>query len=576
MLKLKKFLSYYRPYKGLFTAVLISSVFVAALALILPIMVRYITGTLLESGDEDVLINIIRIGIAMLVIVCAQTFFGIFYDYKGHDVGAKMERDMRKELFEHYQKMSLSFYDNEQIGHLMSRLSNDLHDLSEMLHHTPENIVMYGTQFLGSLIILFVINWQLASIICVLLILMIFYAIPFYHKMNRGLKKNRAIIGEVNNFVQENLSGIRVVKSFASEQAEIAKFDQENERYYHSRRKIYKYESAFYQPIEFFFQPLITITIVIVGSIWIYSGNLAITDLLIFVMYANYLTAPIPSLAFMISQAQTGLINYSRFREMMEIMPEIQDAEDAISLEVTKGEVCFDAVVFRYQNEGENVLRQINLNIKAGETVAIVGPSGIGKTTLCALIPRFYDVNEGAITIDGMDVRHVTQESLRKQIGIVRQETFLFAGTVLENILYGKPNASEAEAIEAAKNANAHDFIMSLPNGYHTDIGQRGVRLSGGQQQRLSIARVFLKNPPILIFDEATSALDYESEQAVMASLGKLTQDRTTFIIAHRLSTVSKADRILVMKDGCIVEEGTHEALCEMDSEYAKLYQLQM
>jgi len=575
LLKWKNFLSYYRPYKGLFIAVLISSVFVAALALILPIMVRYITGTLLESGDENILGEIIRIGAAMLAIVCAQTFFGIFYDYKGHDVGAKMERDMRKELFEHYQKMSLSFYDNEKIGHLMSRLSNDLHDLAEMLHHTPENIVMYGTQFLGSLIILFIINWQLTLIICILLAVMIIYAIPFYHKMNRGFKENRAIIGEVNNLVQENLSGIRVVKSFAAEASEGAKFNQENERYYRSRRDIYKYESFFYQPIEFFFQPLITITIVIVGSIWIYTGSLAITDLLIFVMYANYLTAPIPSLAFMINQAQTGLINYSRFREMMEIVPDVQDDEDAKPLIVSDGEVSFNEMAFRYQNDGENVLRHINLNIAAGETVAIVGRSGIGKTTLCSLIPRFYDVNEGHITIDGTDIRRVTQDSLRKQIGIVRQETFLFAGTVIENILYGKPDASEEEVIEAARNANAHDFIMNLPDGYYTDIGQRGVRLSGGQQQRISIARVFLKNPPILIFDEAMSALDYENEQIVMESLQELTKGRTTFIIAHRLSTISKADRILVMEDGCIVEEGTHEALCKANGEYAKLYQLQ-
>lgn len=576
MSKLKKFLSYYRPYKWLFTAIMISSLLVAVLALIMPILVRHITGSLLESGAEYVMNDIVRIGIAMLVIALVQTGFSIVHDYRGHDIGAKIQRDMRKELFGHYQKLPLSFYDNQKIGHLMSRLSNDLYDLSEMLHHTPENIMMYGTQFLGSLIVLFVINWQLTLILCIPLLLMVMYTFPFYHKLRKVHKENRAIMDNVNDYIQENLSGIRVVKSFASEQEEMAKFNQENERHYQSLRKISKYDGFNYSPIQFFFQPLITITIVIVGSIWIYLGHLNMPDLLIFIMFANYLTAPLPNLAFMVDQAQTGFISYNRFREIMDIVPEIQDAEGAVDLKVVNGEICFNKVTFRYQNEGENVLRHIDLNIKSGETVAIVGRSGIGKTTLCSLIPRFYDVNEGTITIDGMDIRHVTQESLRKQIGIVRQETFLFAGTVMENILYGKQDATEAEAIEAAKKANAHDFIMGLPEGYHTEIGQRGVRLSGGQQQRISIARVFLKNPPILIFDEATSALDYENEQIVMESLRKLTEGRTTFIIAHRLSTVSKADRILVIEDGSIVEEGTHEALCEKNGEYAKLYQLQM
>ena len=552
--------------------VLFSSMMVAALALVLPILVRHITGNLLESGSDDILWDIIRVGAAMLAIIIAQTIFAIIYDYKGHDVGAKMERDMRKELFEHYQKLSFGFYDNNKVGGLMSRLSNDLNGLAEMLHHTPENIAMYGTQFLGSLIILFVINWRLTLVICVLLVLMILYSFPFYKKMQKVKKENYEIMADVNSFVHENLSGIRVVKSFAAEKIETTKFAKENARHYESNRGIYKYESFNYEPVGFFFQPLITIAIVVAGSIWITTGDLAAADLLIFIMFAAYLTAPIPNLAFMVQQVQEGLIGYRRFREIIDTVPDIRDAENAIRLENIKGELRFDNVAFRYSDDGDNILNLVNISVKSGETVAIVGRSGIGKTTLCSLIPRFYDVCEGSITIDGQDIRAITQESLRKNIGIVRQETFLFAGTIMENILYGKEGATEKEAIMAAKNAKAHEFITALPNGYQTDIGQRGIKLSGGQQQRISIARVFLKNPPILIFDEATSALDYESEQAVMESLTNLTLGRTTFIIAHRLSTIYNADRIIVMGDGCIAEQGTHAELCVAGGEYARLY----
>ena len=516
--------------------------------------------------------EIIRAGAVMLAIIVVQTGFAVFYAYKGHDMGAKIERDMRGELFGQYQKLPFSFYDNQKVGQLMSRLSNDLNGLSEMMHHTPENIVMHGTQFIGSLIILFVINWRLALIICVPLVLMTAYSFPFYRKMQRVKKKNREILGDVNGFVQENLSGIKVVKSFANEKIETIKFAEQNDKFYKSHKQIYKYEAFNFEPIQFFFQPLITIFIVAAGGIWITRDALALSDLLVFIMYAAYLTAPIPQLAFMVEQVQDGLIGYGRFREIMDIVPDIQDPKDAVPLESVKGDVRFADAAFRYSADGEFVLNHVNLDVNSGETIAIVGRSGIGKTTLCSLIPRFYDVSMGSISIDGRDIRGITLESLRRQIGVVRQETFLFAGTIMENILYGSLEASEQDVIEAAKKANAHDFIMNMPDGYQTDIGHRGVKLSGGQQQRISIARVFLKNPPILIFDEATSSLDYESEKAVMESLAVLAKGRTAFIIAHRLSTIQNADRIIVLEKDGIAEQGTHRELCAANGVYAHLY----
>jgi ATP-binding cassette subfamily B protein len=454
----------------------------------------------------------------------------------------------------------------------MSHLTNDLFSLSEVYHHVPEMVLIYLIQFIGSIMILLHINWRLAALIFAILLVVALYATVFYKKLQTAYKTNLERIAGVNAAAEENLSGIRVVKSFANEDAEMAKFSIESKRFYDSRADIYKNESLFFSVVEYFFTPLITVAIVVAGGIWIAGGKLEIANLLVFIMYAAYLTGPVPKLAGLIPFYQSGFTGFVRFREIMDIIPEITDSIDAAELNVAGGRVEFENVTFRYSEGHEYVLHNVNLEVQPGETVAIVGRSGIGKSTLCSLIPRLYEASEGAIRIDGVCVRDVTLNSLRKQIGIVRQETFLFAGTVMENILYGKPGATDGEAIEAAKMANAHEFIAGLPNGYATDIGQRGVKLSGGQQQRLSIARAFLKNPPILIFDEATSSLDMESERAVMESLNALAEGRTAFIIAHRLSTVRSADRIIVLADDGITEQGRHDELMARGGVYSKLY----
>lgn len=574
--KLKKFFSYYKPYKKLFVADLTSSIMVAVLGLALPLCVRYITNDILQLGvTTNVLPQILCMGALMIVIIIAKTGFGLFYDYKGHDMGAKIERDLRKELFEHYQKLPFEFYDNKNTGELMSRLTNDLLNLSEVYHHVPEMILINFIQIIGSVTILLCINWKLALIVFAILPVIAVYAVIFYKKLQKAYRVNREHIADINAAVQDNLSGIRIVKTFANEETEIKKFAVANTRYYSSRSGIYKSEALLYSAVEHFFTPLITVVIAVAGGIWISGGSLDIANLLMFIMYASYLTGPIPALASAIPFYQQGWSGYNRFREIMDTGCSICDAENAAELSVSEGRVEFENVTFRYSAEHEYILRNISFNVQPGETIAIVGRSGIGKSTLCSLISRFYDVSEGSIYIDGIDIRNVTQKSLRRQIGVVRQETFLFSGTVMENILYGKPDATKAEAVEAAKKANAHAFIMELPDKYDTNIGQRGVKLSGGQQQRLSIARVFLKNSPILIFDEATSSLDYESEKAVMESLKALSKGRTSFIIAHRLSTVKNADRIIVLTDNGIAEQGTHEQLYAMNGVYTKLYNSQ-
>ena len=540
-----RFLSYYKQHRGLFAVLMFASIVTAAMSLALPLCVRHITDNILASGTHDVLPAILRTGALMAAIIIAQTLAGIFIDWRGHIMGAKIECSLRAELFAHYQKLPFSFYDGKNTGELMSRLTNDLFSISEVYHHVPAMALTYLIQLTGSIIILLHINWRLAILIFAVLLAMAAYSVVFYKKLQLSYKENQERMADVNAAAGENLSGIRVVKSFASEDTELKKFAVQNNRFLDSRAEIYKSESLLLSVVEYFFTPLIMVVIIVAGGIWIARGQLEISSLLVFVMYTAYLTSPVPKLAEMIPFFQSGFVGFVRFREIMDTVPDITDAEHATELQVTHGHVQFEHVTFRYSEGHDYVLRNVNLEAHPGETITIAGRSGIGKTTLCSLIPRFYEATSGTIRIDGVDVRDVTLSSLRRQIGIVRQETFLFAGTVLENIMYGNPNATEDMAIEAAKRANAHDFIMQLPDGYRADIGQRGVKLSGGQQQRLSIARVFLKNPPIVIFDEATSSLDTENEKIVMESLNALAKERTTFIITHRGSIAENADQIV-------------------------------
>lgn len=571
----RKFISYYKPYLGLFSTDMICAVIASAATLAIPLCIRYITTNLLELGSESALNQIYLIGGLMLALVAIYTACHAFIDYQGHMMGALMERDMRNELFEHYQKLSFKFYDEHKTGQLMTRISNDTFDLAELFHHGPEDIVIAMLNFIGAFVILMAINVKLALIAFVFIPVMGIYGFYFSKKMYAALRKSSDRIGDINAQVEDTLAGIRVVKSFTNEEVEKRKFHYENDRFLYSRRKGYKAEAYFYDGLRAFTQ-LMTITVVIFGAVSIVKGTIDLSDLLTFLLYIVILIEPIQRLGNFIRLYQEGITGFNRFMEVLEVEPDIADAINASDLTHLHGDIEFKNVSFKYKEDYDHVLKNISLKINVGEYVALVGPSGVGKTTLCSLIPRFYEVNEGKILVDSKDIKELKAASLRNHIGLVQQDVYLFSGTVLDNIRYGKPDATEEEIIEAAKQANAHDFIMSLPNGYSTDIGQRGVKLSGGQKQRLSIARVFLKNPPIIIFDEATSALDNESERAVQNSLEKLIKNRTTLVIAHRLSTVRNAKRILVLTDNGIEEQGTHEELIARDGTYANLYNMQL
>lgn len=570
----KKFLSYYKPYLKLFLTILTCGFFVSVLSLLFPLLVRYITKNVLE-GDLSIALNkVYWVGGLMLVLTAIQNIGNYFVDYKGHELGARMESDLRGELFEHMQKLSFSFFDKEKTGQLMSRITNDLLLLSELYHHGPEDYLKYLVRFIGAFVILFFINAPLTIVVFSFLPFLGIFSLYFNKIENRALIRNKERIGDVNAQVEDSLAGNRVVKSFANERLEVEKFNRENKRFLESRITFYKTEANFYNGIQTFIQ-LIMIAVIIFGSSSIVKNTLDLADLITFLLYINFMLEPIQKMAHMSTQFQEGITGFQRFMEIINLNPAIENKPNAVTLREVRGEIEFRHVQFRYENHLEVVLENMSLKIKPGEYVALVGPSGAGKTTFCSLIPRFYDVTDGEVMLDGVDVRNIDLNSLRKNIGIVQQDVYLFSGTVMDNIRYGRPTATEEEIITAARGANAHDFIMNLPNGYHSEIGQRGVRLSGGQKQRLSIARVFLKDPPVLIFDEATSALDNESESTIKESLEKLAKGRTTIVIAHRLSTIRNAQRIVVLTEEGIVEEGTHDALLAKGGAYSHLYSKQ-
>ena len=570
---LKKMMGYYKPYLKIFWADMFFATLSAAVALTIPLVVRYVTSTLIYLPADEIIRRITYIGIGLVVLLAIDCYSRFFIGNYGHVMGAKMEYDMRAELFGHMQKLSFSFYDDAKVGQLMSRITSDLFDITELLHHGPENIILSVLKIAGAFVILVNINGWLALAAFAVLPFMFAFALILNKKMRRAFRNNRIKIADINAQIEDNLSGIRVVKSFANEDIENEKFRVGNDGFLAAKKNSYHYMGSFQAGVGVF-TTMIQVSVILVGTVLIAYGRVDMTDLVTFLLYIGVFTDPIRTLVDFTEQFQNGYTGFERFQEIMNIRPDIEDAPDATPIGKVKGEIEFDNVSFQYKDNQENVLNHINLKVPAGAYMALVGSSGAGKTTLCSLIPRFYDVTGGRIMIDGKDIRSVTLKSLRDQIGMVQQDVYLFAGTIFENIQYGKPGATREEVIEAAKNANAHEFIMAFPDGYDTDIGQRGIKLSGGQKQRLSIARVFLKNPPILIFDEATSALDNESEKVVQDSLEKLAKNRTTFVIAHRLTTIQNAEKILVLTEDGIAESGTHEELLAQGGLYEKLYHM--
>ncbi|SFR83996.1 ABC transporter ATP-binding protein [Anaeromicropila populeti] len=568
----KKFFSFYKPYMGLFLLDMFCAFIVAGITLVNPLIIRYITNTVLpDYNSNDAVTIIARLGLIMLGLAVIQFVCNYFVTYKGHMMGAYMEYDMRNELFEHYQKLSFNFYDNQKTGQLMSRITNDLFDITELCHHGPEDVVISFIKITGAFVILLNVNPWLTLVVFAFIPIMVLFAMFIRKKMHAAFKRNRERVAEINAQVEDNLSGIRVVKSFANEELEIEHFKMGNDRFVNSKRSSYLNMANFHAGLGFFIS-LLNIAVIIGGAAFISKDTINMADLITFLLYINNLIEPVQKLINFTEQFQNGITGFNRFMDILEIEPDIIDSKGAIELVNPKGDIEFSDVAFKYQDTINEVFRNINLKVKAGEYMALVGSSGVGKTTMCSLIPRFYETTSGEIKIDGINIRDIQLKSLRKNIGVVQQDVYLFAGTVIDNIRYGKLEATREQVIEAAKNANAHDFIMELPDGYDTYIGQRGIKLSGGQKQRLSIARVFLKDPSILIFDEATSALDNESEKIVQESLEKLAKNRTTFVIAHRLTTIRNAKHIIVLTEDGIKEQGTHEELLKKGGIYSKLY----
>lgn len=569
---LKRMISYYKPYKAVFFKDMFFAMLSALIALTIPLVVRYVTSTVIYMETDKAWNMILLITVSMTILVLIQAYCNYYIANYGHVMGARMEYDMRRDIFAHYQKLSFSFYDNQKVGQLMSRITSDLFDITELLHHGPENIVISVIKIAGAFIILFNISGYLTLAAFILVPLMLIYAYFFNKRMKAAFRQNRIKIADINAQIEDNLSGIRVVKSFANERAEREKFKNGNDRFLEAKKNSYKYMGG-YQAGLTAFTTMINVCVIVAGGICVTKNIINVTDMVTFLLYINVFTEPVKTLVDFTEQFQNGYSGFERFMEILNIEPDIKDSESAKAYDDIAGDVEFDNVCFSY-NEGTDVLKNVSFKTTAGSYTALVGPSGAGKSTLCSLIPRFYDVDSGRILIDGHDIRDITLKSLRENIGVVQQDVYLFAGTIFDNIAYGRFDASYDDVIEAAKKANAHEFIMSLPDEYNTDIGQRGVKLSGGQKQRISIARVFLKNPSILIFDEATSALDNESERIVQESLEKLAENRTTFVIAHRLSTIRNAKNIMVLTEDGIAEQGSHNELIEKDGIYKKLYDI--
>lgn len=565
---LKKFIPYYSPYKAVFFLDLICAAMISLIDLAYPQILRTTTKTVFAGKSSAILQALLPIGAAMLIMYIIQALCKYYVSYQGHMMGANMERDMRQQLFDHYERLSFSYYDQNNSGQMMSKLVSDLFDISEMAHHGPENLFISLIKIIGSFVFLFVINRWLAIPLLVLVFFMILFSYSQNRRMQATFMDNRQKIGDINSSLQDTLAGIRVVQSFANEDIERDKFRHSNENFLHSKDANYRCMGSFMSG-NLFFQGLMYLVTLVFGGWLIAKGQMETADLAMYALYIGIFISPIQILVELTEMMQKGMSGFRRFLAVVETEPDIVDAEDANPLENVKGTVEYEDVSFHYSDDDTLVLSDVSFRIDAGKSIALVGPSGSGKTTICSLLPRFYDVTGGSIRIDGKDIRSLSLESLRDNIGLVQQDVYLFCGTIKDNISYGKPGASIEEIIDAAKKANIHDFIMSLPDGYDSYVGERGTRLSGGQKQRISIARVFLKNPPILILDEATSALDNESERWIQHSLEELAKNRTTITIAHRLSTIRNADEILVVADTGIAERGTHEELLAANGIYA-------